>query len=409
MRIFDQLAVIRKKVLNRQNVILIVVLSILTTIIFACISMISFIDTYRKDSLNNINGRTLIINEPSSDEKYQELLLVDNIEFVDSTKYLFPVYKSAPDFDEEGLDGSVTLKALTSNDLISIKYGKEIKNSGEAICSSNFYPHDLNTGSGYKPKIVDSLVLKDSELIGKKFTVQSSNEDYLGEEFSIEIVGTYSKKMDDLNTCYISKEDFDMLTSKYENISGYYDENDNYIIESYNEYKNLMVVVDNYKNVDKVANGLSNIGFSVVPAFTLDTQLLKYMVSIPLFICLIIIIICFNIVYSFLSKKIRYSKTYYGILKSFGYTNRDISKYEVLEVLLIYSISVLISGILYFIALSIINQTLLLEFIYYNYEFNIPWLYLLLFILVSIIVIILLIKIFMKKTLKLSIQDLLNE
>lgn len=409
MNMKDMTFIVKKRLFNKKNLILIIALSIIFTAIFACITMMNFIINYRIDSLNNENSRMLIISLPSTDEEYQKINSINHIELIENRKFLLGIERNVPEFDSNSTNGILTIKALLKNEDVDINHGKNIENEGDVICPSKFYPHSIYIGDSFQQEIIDSLFLKDQDIINKTFKIESENEKYLGKSLTFNIVGTYlNKELEELNTCYVSKSDFDKLFSDYEYSSGYIDENGNNIIENY-EYNSLIVRVDNYKNIDEVINSLTKINFPPISFFTLDEQMLNYMTYIPLFICLIIAIICVNIIYSFFKKKNRYNSKYYGILKSQGYTNQNICQLEAMEGLSVYLISIIVSLIFYAIVFVVVQKTLLVEFLYNNYYLSIPLLYLFLIILMFAILIIFVVRHLTFKTLALSVQDLFGE
>ena len=147
-------------------------------------------------------------------------------------------------------------------------------------------------------------ILNGDDLIGKTLTIKSSNEDY--SDIQVEFIGIYdaTSKLNSLHTCYITVYDYDKVTSPYEGEwSGTY-EDGTVVVERF-EYEGNMVVVDDYKNVDSVANSLIDNNFEVVRADAIDKEMLNYYILIPLLLCLIILIVCLNLFYSFIKKRLK--------------------------------------------------------------------------------------------------------
>ena len=169
-----------------------------------------------------------------------------------------------------------------------------------------------------------------------------------------------------------------------------------------------MVIVDDYKNVSKVKDEIIKMDFSVYEAMYLEEETLSFMIIVPLLISIIVIILSLNIIYSFISKKIKYRLHSYGILKALGYSKKAIISIDLLENVLVFLISFIISFIIYLIAYIILMNTILVEFTYESVMIKIPFLYIIPFIIVFIGMIILICKIKLNKTLKVSTNEILK-
>ena len=203
--------------------------------------------------------------------------------------------------------------------------------------------------------------------------------------------------------------DFDKIAKDYSTMSGENDENGN-IIYIPNPYKYLMLQVDSYQNIDEVLQNLTTKGFSYDYAVTTNDQFIALLIYIPIFISIIVIIISLNITYSFLRKKNTYNQKTYGILKSLGFTNFMIYKLELLENIIIFLISFLISLVIYLFGCWFIQTNLLIEFVYNNYALKIPWVYLVIFLFIFIFLIKLIETYLITKTLNNnSIKNLLKK
>lgn len=407
MNFSDRLFLIKRKFFAKKNILLILILSILLTVILSCVTLINLVLELKKDTYNDIIGRTLIIENVNDDTK-EEIAKIEHISNVISDKYSNGVEKEASEFNQENIPGSIFLKPIIDNDLLTVTEGRMPQNNGEMICAHKFYPHSSYIDEEFNQKIIHSLYLNSEDIIGRKISITSTNEDYLGKKYEFTIVGTYAnKKFDDLNTCYIMIDDYDKISSKYATISGYVDEFGEEHKE-YNEYNGLMVIVEDIKYLDEVTQKLQDLGYIPFPFIELDNEFLNYLIYIPLLLGIIILLITNNIIYAFLKKHIEYNKKNYGILKSCGYTNNDILKIEKSQTVFIYLTSVVISFILYFIIYYVIQNTLLVEFVYSNYQLPIPWLLLIVVLIFFFLLFIILDKIMIQKQLKQNIQNMLE-
>ena len=392
MNLSDYFFILKRKIINKRNIIFIIILSILVTIILLCISIMYFVNSTYNMLINDIDNRTLIISKPATEEEYQHIEDIKHVLLVTSNKYSDGLSVDVKEFKYDGKEGIVTLEPLLIPADLEIKEGKSITNELEVVCHSHFNP--FFNQFNYTP--VNNFFYKDKEIIGKEFNVQSRNTK---DVYSFKIVGTFiSHNLSTIDTCYMSINDFDKIKSNIAALSG----------DTPIYYNDLMVVVDDVTNLETVKQKLTNLGYFPFSAYTLDDSY-KYMVTIPLFICLIISIITFNILYNFLNKKIKYQVKSLGLLKCVGYKNKVIFKYEVLENLILLIISIIISFIISFISFLIMNNVFLLEYKQVTLSIHLPYIYVLFFLIGLILLVIFLTYYFLKKIFNFSIQELLND
>lgn len=386
----DQLFYIKNRLFKSKNIIFIFIMTLIITIIISCITLINFVSSFKVDSLNEEHGRTLVINNPKNEENIQKIKNLKHVELLESQKYLYGDEKNTTYKGEGYINGTIYFLPLLRDEDIKIKLGRKILNEGEAVCSHKLYPKSLYTNS-LKKDINSSLIMHGKNIVNKNFKIEL-NDNYNNLEKDFKIVGTFAnKELTELNICYVSKSDFDKITYKLK------------------EYDSLIVRVDNYKNIDKVIKELESLGYASIKVVTQDEQILGYMIYIPLFIGIIVLLIAINIMYNFINKRSKYNMVNYGILKSCGYTNKNIINLEFKENLILYFISLSFSLIIYFIGCIIVQNTLMAEFVYMNYSLKIPYLYIIIFIICFVYLINLFVKKVMRRTLKNSIQNLLGE
>ena len=66
MRLDDYFFLLKRRILNKRNIVFIFILSILVTIILLCISIMYFVNSTYNLVINDIDNRTLIISKPST-------------------------------------------------------------------------------------------------------------------------------------------------------------------------------------------------------------------------------------------------------------------------------------------------------------------------------------------------------
>ena len=309
----DQLFYIKNRLFKSKNIIFIFIMTLIITIIISCITLINFVSSFKVDSLNEEHGRTLVINNPKNEENIQKIKNLKHVELLESQKYLYGDEKNTTYKGEGYINGTIYFLPLLRDEDIKIKLGRKILNEGEAVCSHKFYPKSLYTSS-LKKDINSSLIMHGKNIVNKNFKIEL-NDNYNNLEKDFKIVGTFAnKELTELNICYVSKSDFDKITYKLK------------------EYDSLIVRVDNYKNIDKVIKELESLGYASIKVVTQDEQILGYMIYIPLFIGIIVLLIAINIMYNFINKRSKYNMVNYGILKSCGYTNKNIINLEFKEI-----------------------------------------------------------------------------
>lgn len=403
----ERLNYIKNRLFKKNNMILLIILSIIITIIISCFSIMNYIIIYKQDSYNSRLGRTLIVY--NSLKEQNQIKSIEHVEIALNSKYLISFYPSTNEYNSVLLASKLEIRPLLNKNYVNIKKGKNLSRAGEIICPVNFYPHsEFENPKSSKKVLYKSLMINGKKEIGKTLSFNSENPDYLNQVFKFRIVGAYkNNKIEPMNICYVSTSDFDQLVSNYYPVDSRIDENGN-VISNQGEYKDLMVIVDKYQNISTVMKELEEKGYASEPIMTLDESFLNYLIYIPMFIAIITIIICFAIIYSFLRKKNYHNQKKYGILKSLGYTNNMIYKIEILENILIFIISSLIAIIIYSIISYLLQNTILVEFIYNNYTVKVPWCYLILFFILFAILIIKSEKYLLKISLKNSIKELLK-
>lgn len=398
----DQLFIIKNRLFEKRNIILIIVLSIIFLILFTCLSIIQFSVENKFEISRSEIGRTYFISPEK--EQVDTIKNIPHVELVASDKYYSNSGGEITEFDNGSQKGEIILKALLKEDDVKIRRGKNISKNYEMICSDTFYPHY------YDDRIYSYLFVSSKEILNKEVTIVSKNEDLNKKEITLNIVGTYKNKfMEEANTCYVNMETYDEIASKYSGWSEAYDEKGNLIELEYNEFNSYILRVDNKKNINKVLSSLDDMGVEYQKTFELDEGFLSILYFIPLFIGIIIILLTLSILYSFISKKINNRIHNIGILKSIGYDEKTIKLLNINENIFVIIISSIISFIVYFIVLNHLKYTILAEVTYSNYILNIPYILIILSVIFFSFIIVKIIKSKIKRIFNLNIQALLEK
>lgn len=367
---------LKRKIFQKRNIVMMVILMFLLIISFFGLTITWTIFNYKNNLINkNYEYRTLTINqkEDNINDDILKVSSIENVTFVGSTKYLNGSIVKVKDFDVDDLKGSIQIFPLISGRNIKSSYDENTLEEGKIICPKKFYPHSLALSSdadNFDMGIVYSKVLNGFDYIGKKVEIKSESGE---QNYQFEIVGTYNQNesLNSINTCLVSIKDYDKLASPYSGI-GYGVDNEGNEIEDYYEYEGLMVLVDKLDNISKVKSKLIELGYNVENYFVLDNQSIFIYIYIPLLICLIVLIVCINIIYNFIVKKTKEKLRVYGIQSAVGFENKLILNLDIWENIIVYGISFIFSFVIYYIVLQILIRTLLYEFVYNSVSIVVP-------------------------------------
>lgn len=367
---------LKRKILQKRNIVMMIILMFLLLISFFGLTITWTIFNYKNNLINkNYEYRTLTINqkEDNINDDILKVSSIENVTFVGSTKYLNGSIVKVKDFDVDDLKGSIQIFPLISGRNIKSSYDENTLEEGKIICPKKFYPHSLALSSdadNFDMGIVYSNVLNGEDYIGKKVEIKSESGE---QNYQFEIVGTYNQNesLNSINTCLVNIKDYDKLASPYSGI-GYGVDNEGNEIEDYYEYEGLMVLVDKLDNLSKVKSKLIELGYNVENYFVLDNQSIFIYIYIPLLICLIVLIVCINIIYNFIVKKTKEKLRVYGIQSAVGFENKLILNLDIWENIIVYGISFIFSFVIYYIVLQILIRTLLYEFVYNSVSIVVP-------------------------------------
>lgn len=352
---------IKKRIVNKRNLILFIIFTFVGLAMMCTtsigVTILDFTNTLYK---NNVDFRTLEISEES--DKFDQVAKIKHVESVEDVVFKNPNYSNVKEFDTD-LKGQIELKALLKGRNLTVTHGRMIKNENEAICSDVFYPYEPEEING-KMIFNKSRILHPSDIINKTFTVASDDDE--NKIFEFKIVGTYSFKNNNssLDSCYIMKEPFRKLASKYNGGSGMFDPETGESTFIPDEYVGKIVIVDKYKNVDEVQKEIAKLGLRSQLYSGFYQGYIDLLTYGPLFASIILVLIFVIILESFLSKKIKYNSKSYAILKSIGYNKRTIKNINLLENIIILLLSLIVSVILYIVVFNYVVNVLYAEYIY---------------------------------------------
>ena len=310
---------------------------------------------------NNIGFRTVNVMQRSNyvENSGEESLLKD-VNEIANMEHVIDAYQSAyrevvirqSDFENDKLDGTITLKRAVEQTLPAIKTGKKIENEGVMVCPIAFYPN-------YNPlKIYKDNIINGNDLLNNKYKVYFYN--YVLDEnkrpienellsYEFEVIGLYdnTETLDDNGVCYIPAEDLKKIidAQKLEN-----EKNSNISIDY-----SIDVVVDDINNVANVENELENNGFEVLGTIsTFDIQTINIIRIVIIVVLFISISSSFIISSLYIRKKMINEQKTIAILKTSGYLKKNIITIYVMQTLILNLIIYLLSIILFNISFYII-------------------------------------------------------
>ena len=310
---------------------------------------------------NNIGFRTVNVMQRSNyvENSGEESLLKD-VNEIANMEHVIDAYQSAyrevvirqSDFENDKLDGTITLKRAVEQTLPTIKTGKKIENEGVMVCPIAFYPN-YNPLEIYKDNIING-----NDLLNNKYKVYFYN--YVLDEnkrpienellsYEFEVIGLYdnTETLDDNGVCYIPAEDLNKIidAQKLEN-----EKNSNISIDY-----SIDVVVDDINNVANVENELENNGFEVLGTIsTFDIQTINIIRIVIIVVLFISISSSFIISSLYIRKKMINEQKTIAILKTSGYLKKNIITIYVIQTLILNLIIYLLSIILFNISFYII-------------------------------------------------------
>lgn len=335
-------------------------LSTVTTIILLSASMVSLVLTQSLSIyvqnvtntalINSIVKRTLLVgletgtqNEPIENS----ILKIRNMDHVIAAYSSYGRFVSGTDesLKKSGkLDGSIILYGANNAMLPKIVKGQAYTDQDQnvGIIPSKFYPGS----SAYELVNYDSAEIIDGEsLIGKVLTLKL---DESGETYSFKVTGTYdtSVTLDDNNVCYVPFTDIYNITEKYEKSK-----------EDSQEF--ILVVVDNYKNINNVKLKLNQSGFWVENLSYTNTTLYILIEIFGIVLSSLLLVSCSFIILFSTLRSVKNRTKDIGLMKAVGYTNRMVAFIQISEAIFLGIISFALGIIISAVGIYLLHQSLI--------------------------------------------------
>lgn len=411
MTLKEHFYLIKSKILRKNNVIFMLAMIVLLLILFISLGLIQFFWSFKINSEHkDINVRSIVVYEENTPQNVEKIENIEHVTFVGSNRLYHSVYTPIREFDKSSRTAEIEIMPIVQSDQLKVVSGKKQISNGEALCPMKFYPY-YSVRDGH---IIDKYVIKGKKAIGKTFTSETVKDNLLHPDEiyykEFEIVGVYDQRynMASLDRCYVTIDDFlDIFPLNYVSMEGI-DENGNKYRDVL-EYNDLYLIVDDYKNMGYVMNKLNNLGFAYEPASRYDEEDSSLYVIVPLFISIVIMIFVINIIHNFNCKKIKQKMTYYGLLKAIGYDNKTILKNQLLENMICYMISFIISFSMIVAGFITIKKYLLYDYICDGMIVEFPLFIIILGFIITLTVLIIINKRILNKKLKLTVGELIRD
>ena len=356
---------------NKKNKILIIIFCLLFFLLFIDVIIIKNFYEYYDYSINkNIGFRTLYVYNSSTtpDEAIKEINKLEHV----SEVYISNYGETAVNFkfNDNGSDGWIGLKYGSINTAPSSISGKNISDlqPGEIICPYEFYP-DSNYSSILD--IDESKFLSEKEILNRTITIsyKSINSEIIDNQVvetstvhtkEMKIVGLYDENVfrNGINVCYATIEDIKEIENAYNPFLATQD------------FASLNVIVDEKTNIKEVRKNIQNLGGYIVEKETIahiDKTFTSILFSLTFIFAIIVIGSILFILKNYINKKIKSESKYLGILRSCGYTKKQVITQEIVENSLILLISFIVSATIFTIIFAILEDKIFKYFQYIGF------------------------------------------
>lgn len=241
--------------------------------------------------------------------------------------------------------------------------GRGIENTNEIICPIKLAKA---RSTGFDTEYIDM-----TKYLGEKITVNQNIYYYeiYGQEpviidtkyYELEIVGLYDYSAfgDEPYYCYMNKEELGTIVNDTQEVFAENFWPENFVVEDSIEdgvYTWLQIVVDDNKNVEQVEVELEKRGYDYLLGYYIDYDYfarLEIALNIIILISLLFFTIIFNLI---INRYIKKRDNDIMILKSIGYNNKQITLSTLLNLIIPFILSFLVSLIINFGLYKILNN-----------------------------------------------------
>ncbi len=352
MKIKDTLCLCCNQLLRKKYNFLIIAITItfMTGILF-CSSFSNGLNKYWDKSIKkNIEYRTFFVYNNNS--KLTETEIIEKLKKYSHVVAVEPAASKSIACNVANIKNSsnsnLTLIGSVENPVEIIKgtnlKGHEKENA--IICPKEFYPYVYDKKKFNKKDIIN---LEDK--IGTNIILSPADSTV---EIPFKLVGIYDSSLSTGSFCYTFFSIVNRLNNKY-------------LPKIYEKSKDtqlpFIVVLDNARYSQKFENAIVKDGFISGGTIRLiDVNNGEKIINIILIISIFFIILYFLFVIFFNCKEYNNNKNYYGIYKTIGYSEKNISNIFLINQIIIMLVSFLVSIMLYYLLRKPILKLVLNKF-----------------------------------------------
>ncbi|MDD2362336.1 MAG: FtsX-like permease family protein [Oscillospiraceae bacterium] len=341
------------KNLSRRKISTIAVIILLTSSITSLVitqTLSNYIqDITKQVQVNGIAKRTLQAGletgtaKKSTSESINKILDFDHVIAAYSS---FGRYASGISnlFEENNnLDGGIILSGANNAMLPKIIKGKAYTDNDHnvGVIPNKFYP----SSSAFElTDYDDEGIINGESLIDKTVTLKCDGS---GISYSFKVIGIYdvTVTLDDSNVCYVPNADVYNINEKYEKA-----------IEESQEI--IIVVADDYKNMNKIESNLLQAGFWVEPVSHTNTDMYILIELFGIALSTLLLVSCSFIILISTLRSVKNRTKEIGLMKAIGYKNIEVVSIQIAEAIFLGIISCIIGVIISFIGTNFLHSML---------------------------------------------------
>ena len=291
----------------------------------------------------------------SSIDKKEDV--INNLNKINHIKETFNDYENEisiylEKIDDKEYKGSFYLVGKSNLDLK--KMSKYYQNNNDIICPANFY---------YSDDIEKNKFIKRSDVLklsrGNRFKtyyykILDKNDNSIKTNLELNVIDMFSNgnyEIDE-NICYASRS---LLTEIFNNA---------YPIDYFgNQIDSLMISIDNSKNHQYVKEKVESLGYDFSDVYYIDYSFINSIKKLSVLLMILSIFFVILLIIN-MNKKRYYDKIKeFNILRTIGYSNKEIKSILTSDIIIILSSSIIISFVVIILLICII------KLIIYNYPF----------------------------------------
>ena len=344
---------------SRLLIVLIALLLLLGTIV--SINEKTTEEMLNKENYSNYYNRLYqLIKKGTFLEKKNDISNIPHIVTILHEYNIASQFLSSETFKTTNTDYTIQTYTADNLSLPKIKYGTNFPDDQGfyMVCPTTMYPNSNLSSNNIGFKITNKDKIDMQEYLDQTIKFQFENINTMivkKEPINIKITGLYEvdKRSLDDNTCYIN-----------ENAKKYIYDTLNKDLSSYIEQSNpeaAVIIIDDIKNLEKVENELSKIGYRLDPYTIIDPNFLQDTKKINKTYSLLLSYICIILLFIIFFKNTKNRLEHNKLLKYLGAKNNNIYLINIAHNMLILLLAFIIS-----IILSIIYRGLLEVIIYFR-------------------------------------------